>query len=105
MAIANLANAGEIAGHRGHRAGGGADHRLADKSGDGVWAVVQGFLQLIGGSLAILLRGLVVTLVAIGEAEGDLAGLDQQRLERPTPPFIAADGQRPGCCRGSSAAG
>ena len=95
VAVADLAHALEIAGHRRDRAQGGADHGLGDEGDDVVAAelVDLGF-ELFGQALAIGLRRLVRAPVAIFVDRRHMVGLDQQRRELLALPFAAADRER-----------
>ena len=95
VAVANLADALEVAFGRRHGAGGGADHRLGDEGHHRVGAelVDLGF-ERARGALGIGLLRLARLLEAIGEAGIDVMRLDQQRREGRAPPFVAAGRQR-----------
>ena len=95
VAVADLADALEIARDRRHRAGGGADHRLGDEGHDGVGAELEDLrLELLRGALAVVLVALARLLVAIGEAGGDVMRLDQQRRELARGAIVAAGRER-----------
>ena len=96
MTIADFTDPFEIAFHRWQHPGGSAAHRFGDEGGDGVGAQTLDFgLKLVGGTKAIFFFAFTVPAVTIGITRRDVAGLDQDRLERLTPERIAADGQRP----------
>ena len=83
VAIADLADALEVAGNRRHRAHGRADHRLDDESGDGLRPQLDDHrLELARDAQPVGLLALVRGLVAVGVARRDVpdAG-DQQGLE------------------------
>ena len=94
MAVADLADALEIARHRWDRTGRRTDHRLGDEAGDGLRPQTQDFgLQLVGDPAAIGFRSLVRCPVAIGVARADMADAHEQRLELGAAPHVPAGGQ------------
>ena len=95
VAVANLADAFQIAGHRRHRARRCAHHRLGHKGHHALGAETLDLrLQLIGGAQAIGLEAFALGAVAVFVARRDMRGLDQHRRELRAPPFVAARGQR-----------
>ena len=95
VAVADLADAPEIAGHRRHRAKRRADHRLGNEGDDLIGAEFEDLvLQLLRQPGGIIVRRLFRALVAPGVAGRDVMRLGQDRLELRPPPGIAAGRQR-----------
>ena len=82
VAVADLAHALEIAGHRRHRAQGGADDGLGDEGDDVLAAeLVDLVLELLREPLAIGLRRLVGAALAVFVDRRHVMRFDQQRRE------------------------
>ncbi len=97
MAVADLAHPLEVAGHRRHRAQGGANHRLGDKRHDVLAAkLVDLRFELLREPLAISFRRLIGSALAILVNRRDVMRLDQQRREGFALPGAAADRERAG---------
>ncbi|MNY09220.1 hypothetical protein D3C86_1421260 [compost metagenome] len=95
VAVAHLAHAAEIAGHRRDGAGCGAHHRFGHEGHHGVGSqALEGLLELLRQAFAVLLGAFVVALVAVGVAGRDVLHLDQQRRELRAAPGVAAHRQR-----------
>jgi hypothetical protein len=95
VAVADLADAPEIARRRRHRAGGGADYRLGDESHHGLGPQPQNLvLQRLSGPLAVVLKALVVAFQPVFVARVDMGDVEQQRPELRPPPLIAAGAER-----------
>ena len=94
VAVAQLADAAQVARHRRQRAGGRADHRLGDKSDHvGAADTLDRVGQLAHEAFAVRLRRFVVAPVAIFVAWRDVRDVDQQRRELRAPPRVAAHRQ------------
>src|SRR5205085_1797032 len=95
VAVADLADAGEIAGDGRHDPGGGADHSLRDEGDDRLGPELDDRrLELVGQPQAIVLFALLVPPVAIGIAGGDVVGFDEERREGGAAPRVAANCER-----------
>ena len=93
--VADLADAGEIAIKRRHRAKRRTDHRLGHERHDIPCAQPQDFrFQLVGDAQRECGLALSVPHLAIGIAGGDMAGLDKDRIIDLPPPGVAARRQR-----------
>ena len=74
VAVADFADALEIAGQGGDAAGGGADDGFGEERHHGVGAEALEFgIQFLGQSVEVLRVGLAVVLEAVGEAWGHQA--------------------------------
>jgi len=91
VAVADLADALEIAGRRRHRAGRGTDHCFGHESHHRFRPEFEylGF-ERIGGALAIGCGALARLLEMVGKAGIDMVRLDQERRELRTAPLVAA---------------
>src|SRR3546814_12788142 len=99
VAVADFADPSEIAGHRRHRAGGGADDRLGQKGHHRFRTEPRDRrLELPREPVAVLLIRLVGAPASIGIDRGDVPALPQHRTERGTSPAVFA--RRQGAQRG-----
>src|SRR5262249_15134670 len=95
IAVADLADAPEIARHCRHRAERRPRYRLGDEGDDAAGPRLEdGLLQLVGHPRAGLLLGLAFLAVAVGVAGCNVAGAHQERPELRAAPRVAADGER-----------
>ena len=82
VAVADLADAPEIAGSGGHRSRRRADDGFRDEGHHGVRAELENFVfERLCGAQAVGLLALAGFLVAVGVARVDVMRLDQQRAE------------------------
>ncbi len=96
IAVADLADALEIAGQGGDAAGGGADDRFSEEGGDRVGADALKFgVEFVSQPVQILGVRLAWVLEAIGEARRDQTmGLGQDWLIMGAAHHVAAGGER-----------
>ena len=93
--VADLADAGEIAVDRRHRAKRRADHRLGNEGHHILRPKPQDFrLQLVGDTAGEGSLSLALPHLAIGIAGGDVTCLDKDRIIDLPPPGVAAGRQR-----------
>ncbi len=95
VAVAHVAHAAEVPGHRRHDPGRCTADRLGDERDHTVRAGLHdGRIQFGGQALAVLLGCFRGAPVAVFVAGADVHRIDQQRRERLAAPGVAADGQR-----------
>ncbi len=95
MAVADFADATEIARHGRHGAGGGAHHGFCHERHDRAGAqALEGLFQFPCQALAVLFGTFAFALVAVGVAGRDMLDFDQQRRELCAAPRVAAHCQR-----------
>ena len=91
VAVAERADAGEVAGQRRYGAERRPDDRFGDEADDGLGPDPENcILQLAQQPLDISGVGFAGLPVAVGVARADMLGLDQQRLKLFAPPGVAA---------------
>ena len=96
VAVADFADALEVAGRRGNRAERRADDGLGDERGDVVGAELDDLrFELVRHAQPVRFGGFVRRLVAVRVARRDVVyRIDQHRLELAAAPDVAARGQR-----------
>ncbi len=95
VAVADLADALEVALDRRNRAAGRPADRLRHERDHGLRAqLLDLVLELLSEPLAVPARRLAGLAAPILEAGRDMMGLDQQRRELLAAPFVAADRER-----------
>ena len=95
VTIADLADRGEVTGHRRQRARRGAADGLRHERDDAPLAArADRVVQLRREAQPVLLGRLVASLLAIGVARRDVMRVDEERCEHRAPAGIAADRER-----------
>jgi len=95
MAVADFPYPLKIAGNRGHRTQGGANHGLGNKGHDVLAAELPDLcIELLGQPFGVSLRGLLRAPLAIFEHRRYMVRLEQQRSELLALLFPSADRQR-----------